>query len=73
MSIVEKIVPVIINHLRLPLIIFSLFFILVIFATTLQLICNYFGFHARRTIYVPLIANVTNLIYKGVFSVFSKI
>jgi hypothetical protein len=39
----------------------QLFFVLVIFAITLQLICNYYGFHSRRTTYVPLVTNVTNL------------
>jgi hypothetical protein len=39
----------------------QLFFVLVIFAITLQVICNHYGFHPRRTTYVPLVANVTNL------------
>jgi hypothetical protein len=63
---IVEIVHVTINHLQLSL---------NIFATTSYIghICNYFGFHPRRTIYVPLVANVTNLKYKGVFCVFSKI
>ncbi len=49
---------------------------LVIFVITLQLVCDYFGFyfpceqhlheqldfHQGRTTYVPLVANVTNLV-----------
>ncbi len=40
----------------------QLFFVLVIFAITLQLICNYYVFHPTRATYVPLVANVTNLV-----------
>jgi hypothetical protein len=40
----------------------QLFFVLVIFAITLQLICNYYGFHPKKTTYVPLATNVTNLV-----------
>jgi hypothetical protein len=42
--------------------ILQLFLVLVIFAITLQLICNHYGFHRRTTTYIPLVANVTNLI-----------
>jgi hypothetical protein len=61
----------------------QLFFVSVIFATIVQLVCNYFGVHpsmwttfglvsTKKTIYVALVANVTNLvatlsINKGVF------
>jgi hypothetical protein len=40
----------------------QLFLILVIFATTLQLVCEHFGFHPKGTTYDTLVVNVTNLI-----------
>jgi len=55
-------------YLRLHVIINHLWLLLDIFAITsyvwsyLQLHYNYFGFHFKRTTYVPLVANATNLI-----------
>jgi hypothetical protein len=51
-------------------IVLQLFIMFVIFATILQLVLDYFRFHPRRTTHVPLVANVTNLVYKSVFCVF---
>jgi hypothetical protein len=40
----------------------QLILVLVIFATTLQLVCNYHGFHLKKTTYVSLVINVTNFV-----------